>query len=124
MTLRTRALAPALAAVLGTLLALPAAAEKIQASVVTITVQAGQGGDIGTGVVLDDAGHILTNEHVVSAAAGGAGQPARPGTRTAVAAAHPGVNSNVLTDESVIDPLSGNSVLNGIPVEIKPLVRS
>ncbi|MFC7534153.1 molybdopterin oxidoreductase family protein [Actinoplanes sp. GCM10030250] len=42
-----------------------------------------------------------------------------PGTRTAVAAAHPGVNSNVLTDELVIDPLSGNSVLNGIPVEVK-----
>ena len=47
-----------------------AAAAKIQPSVVTITVQAGQGGDIGTGVVLDDAGHILTNDHVVSAAAG------------------------------------------------------
>ncbi|MEU4422880.1 molybdopterin-dependent oxidoreductase [Actinoplanes sp. NPDC024001] len=42
-----------------------------------------------------------------------------PGTRIAVAAAHPGVNSNVLTDELVVDPLSGNSVLNGIPVEIK-----
>jgi hypothetical protein len=37
----------------------------------------------------------------------------------AVAAAHPGVNSNVLTDEFVIDRLSGNSVLNGIPVEVK-----
>jgi len=48
-----------------------AAVEKIQPSVVTITVQSGQGGDIGTGVVLDDAGHILTNEHVVSAAAQG-----------------------------------------------------
>ncbi|WP_328468215.1 molybdopterin oxidoreductase family protein [Actinoplanes sp. NBC_00393] len=43
-----------------------------------------------------------------------------PGTRLAVAAAHPGVNSNLLTDELVIDPLSGNSVLNGIPVEVKP----
>ncbi|WP_250006343.1 molybdopterin oxidoreductase family protein [Actinoplanes sp. M2I2] len=42
-----------------------------------------------------------------------------PGTRQSVAAAHPGVNSNVLTDETVLDPLSGNSVLNGIPVEIK-----
>jgi hypothetical protein len=40
------------------------------------------------------------------------------GTRMAVAAAHPGVNSNVLTDEAVIDPLSGNGVLNGIPVEV------
>jgi putative serine protease PepD len=56
-----------------------AAAAKIQPSVVTITVQSGQSGDIGTGVVLDDAGHILTNDHVVSAAApssqqGGGGQ--------------------------------------------------
>ena len=51
-----------------------AAADKIQPSVVTITVQAGQGGDIGSGVVLDDQGHILTNKHVVSAAAG-----SRPG---------------------------------------------
>ncbi|MEV6304440.1 molybdopterin oxidoreductase family protein [Actinoplanes sp. NPDC051861] len=45
-----------------------------------------------------------------------------PGIRTAVAAAHPGVNSNVLTDDLVIDPLSGNSVLNGIPVEIKAVL--
>ncbi|WP_430790675.1 molybdopterin oxidoreductase family protein [Actinoplanes sp. G11-F43] len=43
-----------------------------------------------------------------------------PGVRLSVAAATPGVNSNVLTDELVIDPLSGNSVLNGIPVEIRP----
>jgi anaerobic selenocysteine-containing dehydrogenase len=43
-----------------------------------------------------------------------------PGTRLSVAATSPGVNSNVLTDETVIDPLSGNSVLNGIPVEVKP----
>jgi len=46
-----------------------AAAAKIEPSVVTITVQAGQGGDIGTGVVLDTSGHILTNNHVVEAAA-------------------------------------------------------
>jgi anaerobic selenocysteine-containing dehydrogenase len=44
----------------------------------------------------------------------------RPGTRMTVAAAHAGVNSNVLTDELAIDPLSGNAVLNGIPVEIAP----
>ena len=43
-----------------------------------------------------------------------------PGTRQAVAAAHPGVNVNVLTDASVTDPLSGNSVLNGIPVTVAP----
>ena len=41
-----------------------------------------------------------------------------PGTRLAVAAEHPGVNSNVLTDELAVDHLSGNSVLNGIPVAV------
>jgi anaerobic selenocysteine-containing dehydrogenase len=41
------------------------------------------------------------------------------GTRMQVAAAHPGVNSNLLTDEFAIDQLSGNSVLNGIPVQVK-----
>ena len=45
----------------------------------------------------------------------------RPGTRMPVAEAHAGVNSNVLTDESVIDPLSGNAVLNGIPVTVEPV---
>lgn len=46
-----------------------AAAKQIEPSVVTITVQSGQGEGIGTGVVLDDRGHILTNDHVVSEAA-------------------------------------------------------
>ncbi len=41
-----------------------------------------------------------------------------PGTAMRVAAEYAGVNSNVLTDASVIDPLSGNAVLNGIPVEV------
>ncbi len=44
-----------------------------------------------------------------------------PGTRQAVAAAAPGVNVNVLTDASVVDPLSGNAVLNGIPVTVTPV---
>ena len=30
----------------------------------------------------------------------------------------PGVNSNLLTDEQGLDALSGNAVLNGIPVEV------
>lgn len=51
-----------------------AAAKKIDPSVVTITVQAGNSGDIGSGVVLDTDGHILTNNHVVSAASSSAGQ--------------------------------------------------
>ena len=44
-----------------------------------------------------------------------------PGTRQAVASDHPGVNVNVLTDASVVDPLSGNAVLNGIPVTVAPV---
>jgi hypothetical protein len=30
------------------------------------------------------------------------------------------VNSSVLADETVVEPLSGNVILNGIPVEIAP----
>ena len=44
-----------------------------------------------------------------------------PGTRLGVAAERPGVNSNILTDDRAIDPLSGTSVLNGIPVSIVPI---
>jgi anaerobic selenocysteine-containing dehydrogenase len=40
------------------------------------------------------------------------------GVRMAVAVAHPGVSSNVLTDDRVIDVVSGNAILNGIPVEV------
>ena len=40
------------------------------------------------------------------------------GTNTRIATARAGVNSNILTDEKEIDPLSGNSVLNGIPVKV------
>ena len=45
----------------------------------------------------------------------------QPGTRMRVAAERAGVNSNVLTDHEAIDPLSGTSVLNGIPVTVTPL---
>jgi anaerobic selenocysteine-containing dehydrogenase len=43
------------------------------------------------------------------------------GVRMSVASAHAGVNSNLLADESQVEPLSGNAVLNGIPVEVAPL---
>jgi anaerobic selenocysteine-containing dehydrogenase len=46
-----------------------------------------------------------------------------PDIRLSVAAEHAGANSNTLADETLIDPLSGNAALNGIPVEIAP-VRS
>jgi anaerobic selenocysteine-containing dehydrogenase len=42
-----------------------------------------------------------------------------PGTSLSVAAQRPGTNSNVLTDELALDPLSGTAVLNGIPVEVE-----
>lgn len=44
----------------------------------------------------------------------------KPGAQMAVAAANAGVNSNVLTDPEVLDPLSGTAALNGIPVEVVP----
>jgi anaerobic selenocysteine-containing dehydrogenase len=41
-----------------------------------------------------------------------------PGSQIGVASARPGVNSNILTDSGSMDPLSGNAVLNGIPVTV------
>ena len=43
------------------------------------------------------------------------------GVQLQVAGDHAGVNSNVLADENLIDPVSGNAVLNGIPVELAPV---
>ena len=45
-----------------------AAAAKIEPSLVTIAVRSSGGGGIGSGVVLDKDGHILTNNHVVAGA--------------------------------------------------------
>lgn len=42
------------------------------------------------------------------------------GARLSVAAEHAGVNSNVLADTELFDPISGTAVLNGIPVEVSP----
>jgi anaerobic selenocysteine-containing dehydrogenase len=43
-----------------------------------------------------------------------------PGTRMTVAAERPGANLNALLDERLRDPLSGNAVLSGIPIEMHP----
>jgi anaerobic selenocysteine-containing dehydrogenase len=40
------------------------------------------------------------------------------GVQMDVARAHAGTNSNVLTDENAVEPLSGTAILNGIPVEL------
>lgn len=42
------------------------------------------------------------------------------GARLEVAGANAGVNSNLLSDETLVDALSGNAVLNGVPVEVLP----
>ena len=45
------------------------------------------------------------------------------GTKMRIAAENAGVNSNVLTDHNRLDPLSGNSVLNGIPVKVQAVIH-
>lgn len=44
-----------------------------------------------------------------------------PGVELHVARQHAGVNTNVLTDEDALEPLSGTAILNGIPVELAPV---
>ena len=44
----------------------------------------------------------------------------RPGAKLSVAAEHAGVNNNLLASGSEVDPLSGNQIVNGIPVEVSP----
>jgi anaerobic selenocysteine-containing dehydrogenase len=42
------------------------------------------------------------------------------GTVLEIAARHAGANSNALASDQLVDPVSGNAVLNGIPVELAP----
>jgi anaerobic selenocysteine-containing dehydrogenase len=42
----------------------------------------------------------------------------RPGTKLRNASLNPGVSVNDITDEKLIDALSGNAALNGVPVEV------
>ncbi len=43
------------------------------------------------------------------------------GIRMDVARAHAGVSSNALTDDADFDSMSGNAILNGIPVQVSPV---
>lgn len=43
---------------------------------------------------------------------------ARPGVQMGIASATPGASANDLTDERLLDRLSGNAVLNGVPVQV------
>ena len=42
------------------------------------------------------------------------------GVELSVARRYAGVNTNLLADDELVDPVSGTSVLNGIPVELSP----
>lgn len=42
-----------------------------------------------------------------------------PGVAMGVAQAHGGVSVNDLTDEALLDPLSGNAALSGVPVDVR-----
>ena len=43
---------------------------------------------------------------------------ADPHTQLAVARAHAGANTNILSPGTLVDAISGNAVLNGIPVQV------
>lgn len=45
----------------------------------------------------------------------------RDGVQLRVAQSNPGINKNDLTDDQAVDTLSGNAVLNGIPVTVEAL---
>ena len=46
----------------------------------------------------------------------------RDNVQLTVASQHPGVSLNDLTDDQWIDPLTGNAVLNGLPLTVSPAV--
>jgi len=45
----------------------------------------------------------------------------QPGAQLSVAAAHPGQNVNLLSDERLIDPASGTSMIFGVPVTVSAI---
>src|SRR5436305_302127 len=53
------------------------------------TVQSGSSGDIGSGVVLDTDGHILTNNHVVAAVQSGGQSGGQAGGQTSMTVTFP-----------------------------------
>ena len=75
-------------------------------------------------VVRSDAGEVTAVAKVTDTVSVGTGSLPHgwghdvEGTRARVAARTVGVNSNVLTTDTAIDPLSGNARLNAIPVEV------
>ena len=45
----------------------------------------------------------------------------RKGVKQQIAQAHAGVSVNDLTDDTLIDQLSGNAAVNGVPVQLEAL---
>ena len=43
----------------------------------------------------------------------------RKGARTEIASAHPGASYNDISDHRLLDAVSGNAALNGIPVDVR-----
>ncbi|MEW9527647.1 molybdopterin-dependent oxidoreductase [Microbispora sp. NPDC049125] len=76
----------------------------------------------GEAVVRSAAGEVaVTLEPTDTIMAGVVSLPhgwGHAGSAQSVAARNAGVSANTLTDETVVDPLSGNAVFNGVPVEI------
>jgi S1-C subfamily serine protease len=73
-------------------------AKRVSPAVVSLEVQAGTSGDVGSGVVIDPKGYILTNNHVISVAAQGAG-----GQITAVFSSGVRVSASVVGRDPVTD---------------------
>jgi S1-C subfamily serine protease len=67
-------------------------------AVVSLEVQAGNDGDVGSGVVIDAHGYILTNNHVISIAAQGSG-----GQITAVFSSGARVSASIVGRDPVTD---------------------
>jgi anaerobic selenocysteine-containing dehydrogenase len=82
--------------------------------------------DSGEAKVSSRAGAVVAQVEVTDAVAPGVVSLPHgwghdlPGVAMTVANAHAGVNANILADEQLFDALSGNAVLNGIPVELAP----
>jgi anaerobic selenocysteine-containing dehydrogenase len=80
--------------------------------------------DGGQAIVVNDVGTVRVEVEVTDAVAPGVvclphgWGHLDSATWGAVAAANPGVNSNVLTPSSGLDDLAGTAVLNGIPVTV------
>ena len=82
--------------------------------------------DGGTAVVTSRTGKVTVPVEVTDAIRPGAVSIPHGwghdlgGVELSVARRHAGVNSNLLSDDELIDPVSGNAVFNGIPVEVAP----